>query len=304
MEKKPKIKIFVAHHKQWYVYEDDVYVPIQVWKKNAKVDLWILWDDTWDNISWKNDNYAELTAQYRVWKNYDLRDIDYVWFCHYRRYMTYYYKPNLWKYIFTKNPYNPWDARIWQIRALHEWLCIFNYNENMLHENKKNLVDYVINNKNDLYTAKRAFFIKWNICKIIWIPTDSFFDFCFGCFWQEYLSLKKRAKEIFLQMYPDYKDIIKYVQEECKCYFPLYRHLFIMRTDLFLDYVKWLFDYLFEVEKYMDKHHIQTEWIYGGWETRFMWIFSEVFINYWKLYMERNKWLKTSSKSNLIFFEN
>ncbi len=88
MKREPSIKIFVAHHKPWYIYEDDVYVPIQVWKKKSKIDLWILWDDTGDNISEKNDNYAELTAQYWVWKNYDLRDVDYVWFCHYRRYMT------------------------------------------------------------------------------------------------------------------------------------------------------------------------------------------------------------------------
>ena len=102
MQKEPKIKIFVAHHKPWYIYEDDVYLPIQVWKKNAKVDLWIIWDNTWDNISDKNSSYAELTAQYWVWKNYDLSDVDYVWFCHYRRYMTYCYKPNIFNYTFNK----------------------------------------------------------------------------------------------------------------------------------------------------------------------------------------------------------
>ena len=75
IRKEPKIKIFVSHHKAWYIYEDDIFVPIQVWKKNTKVDLWILWDDTWDNISDKNQDYAELTAQYRVWKNFDLSDV-------------------------------------------------------------------------------------------------------------------------------------------------------------------------------------------------------------------------------------
>ena len=106
MGKYPRIKIFVAHHKPWYVYEDDVYVPIQAGKKNAKIDLWILWDDTWDNISEKNDLYAELTAKYWVWKNYDLSNVDYVWFCHYRRYMTYCYSPNLLNYLFIKKNCN------------------------------------------------------------------------------------------------------------------------------------------------------------------------------------------------------
>ena len=96
MEKEPNIKIFVTHfNKPDYIYKDDIFIPIQAWKKNATIDLWIQWDDTWDNISEKNPQYAELTTQYWVWKNYDLSNVDYVWFCHYRRYMTYCFKPTV-----------------------------------------------------------------------------------------------------------------------------------------------------------------------------------------------------------------
>jgi hypothetical protein len=135
MQKEPKIKIFVAHHKPWYIYEDDIYVPIQVWKKKSKVDLWIIWDDTGDNISDKNSNYAELTAQYWVWKNYDLSEVDYVWFCHYRRYMTYYYKPNLLWYIFAKNFYNSEGTNRFtrRIRSLREKNHLSKFNESKLH---------------------------------------------------------------------------------------------------------------------------------------------------------------------------
>lgn len=52
------IKIFVSHHKDWYIYKDDIFEPIHVWKANSNIDLWILWDDTWDNISHKNSQYA------------------------------------------------------------------------------------------------------------------------------------------------------------------------------------------------------------------------------------------------------
>ena len=76
--KKINLKIFVAYHQPWKVYEDDVFVPIQVWKKESSFDLWILWDDTWDNISYLNDKYSELTWQYWVWKNYDLTDVDFI----------------------------------------------------------------------------------------------------------------------------------------------------------------------------------------------------------------------------------
>ncbi|MBQ9554583.1 DUF4422 domain-containing protein [bacterium] len=46
-------------------------------------------------MSDKNQDYAELTAQYRVWKNFDLSDVDYVGFCHYRRYFSWEIKPTL-----------------------------------------------------------------------------------------------------------------------------------------------------------------------------------------------------------------
>ena len=99
MIKTPNIKIFVTHfNNPNCIYEDDIFIPIQAWKKNSKIDLWIQWDDTWDNISEKNPQYAELTTQYWVWKNYDLSDVDYVWFCHYRRYMTYNFRYNKFKF--------------------------------------------------------------------------------------------------------------------------------------------------------------------------------------------------------------
>ena len=305
MKKKPKIKIFVAHHKPWYIYEDDVYVPIQVWKKNAKVDLWILWDDTGDNISEKNDNYAELTAQYWVWKNYDLRDVDYVWFCHYRRYMTYCYKPTFWNYLFVKNPFGILDTPfpyLWKIKSWKEWNVFLKYKENILLKNKKELLKYISENENDIYTVKREVLIEWKLRKFFWMQVNGFFDFCFDWIWKSDRDRKYKAKEIFLKMYPDYEWIIKDVMEECKEYFPLHRHVFIMRKDLFYEYMNRLFKYLFALEEYINKNHLQTSWIYGDGESRFMWIFSEPLINYRKLRAERERWVKVSSKSNLLFF--
>ena len=90
-----KLKIFVSYHKEPIFFETEDIIPIHVWKSKSKMNFWILWDDTWDNISNKNNDYAELTAQYWVWKNYNLSDSDYVWFCHYRRYFTYKYKYHL-----------------------------------------------------------------------------------------------------------------------------------------------------------------------------------------------------------------
>ncbi len=79
-----KIKILVVTHKPDKVYSDDVYMPIQVGKAMSRYDLGFQGDDTGNNISEKNPMYCELTAQYWAWKN--LKDVDYVGLCHYRRY--------------------------------------------------------------------------------------------------------------------------------------------------------------------------------------------------------------------------
>lgn len=82
-----KIKILVACHKPWKVYQDDVYTPIHVGRavsecKDEMADM--TGDDSGDHISGKNATYAEMTAQYWAWKN--LHDVEYIGFCHYRRY--------------------------------------------------------------------------------------------------------------------------------------------------------------------------------------------------------------------------
>lgn len=80
-----KVKILVACHKPAKVYQDDVYTPIQVGKAlHPDLDLGYITDATGDNISNKNGNYSELTAQYWAWKN--LKDVEYIGLCHYQRY--------------------------------------------------------------------------------------------------------------------------------------------------------------------------------------------------------------------------
>ena len=78
------IKILVATHKQYWMPEDKIYLPIHVGRVE-KADLGYLGDDTGDNISAKNANYCELTGLYWAWKNLKC---DYIGLCHYRRYFA------------------------------------------------------------------------------------------------------------------------------------------------------------------------------------------------------------------------
>ena len=83
----PHIKIFVACHKPDEVYSDEVYTPIHVGRSisSYKEEMSnMIGDDTGDNISELNSQYCELTALYWAWKN--LKDVDYVGLCHYRRF--------------------------------------------------------------------------------------------------------------------------------------------------------------------------------------------------------------------------
>lgn len=81
---KSRVKILVCCHKPGEWLNDDIYMPIQCGKAISNVNLGIQGDDTGDNISSKNRNYCELTALYWAWKN--LNEVDYIGFCHYRRY--------------------------------------------------------------------------------------------------------------------------------------------------------------------------------------------------------------------------
>ena len=89
----PTVKILVCCHKPYSCLSSQVFSPIHIGRAQAdpKTKLAMgsyLRDDQGENISHKNPSYAELTAQYWAWKNFDaLGNPDYIGFFHYRRYL-------------------------------------------------------------------------------------------------------------------------------------------------------------------------------------------------------------------------
>ncbi|WP_366184857.1 DUF4422 domain-containing protein [Flavobacterium ovatum] len=81
------IKILVATHKEAQFPDSDIFLPIHVGKNVSDLDLPFQGDNTGDNISSKNGSYCELTAMYWAWKN--LKNVDYIGLCHYRRYFNF-----------------------------------------------------------------------------------------------------------------------------------------------------------------------------------------------------------------------
>lgn len=83
-----RTKILVCCHKKDIVINQDPYMPIHVGKAlNPNLSLGITEDNSGDNISCKNQSYCELTGLYWAWKN--LKEIDVVGLCHYRRYFDF-----------------------------------------------------------------------------------------------------------------------------------------------------------------------------------------------------------------------
>ena len=84
-----RIRVFVAVHKEAVLYgNSDCYQFIHVGSSNSplKIENEIRDDSCSDNISPKNNIYCELTGVYYIWKN--IKDIDYVGLCHYRRFLA------------------------------------------------------------------------------------------------------------------------------------------------------------------------------------------------------------------------
>jgi hypothetical protein len=92
-----KISIYTLTHKRFDVPPDSMYVPLRVGSAGNE-DFGYLRDDTGENISNLNCYYSELTGLYWIWKN--VKDLDYVGTCHYRRYLI-----NEQEKIFTRQEY-------------------------------------------------------------------------------------------------------------------------------------------------------------------------------------------------------
>lgn len=81
-----KVVVLTAAHKNFVQLGLEGYLPVQVGAALAGQDLGFQRDDEGENISRKNPQYCELTAQYWAWKN--LQDAQIMGLVHYRRYFT------------------------------------------------------------------------------------------------------------------------------------------------------------------------------------------------------------------------
>lgn len=212
MKTPPKICIFVACHKQSFIPDNPVLYPVQVGAALTDKRLSGMQpDNEGDNISDKNPYYCELTAQYWAWKN---ADCDHYGFFHYRRYLA-----------FDKICEVERDGRLQEkhmipyVDADNVWgdLSKYRLNAEYMHE---------VILRYDILTVCRER-----------INTSVYRQFC------QYHSSETidRVLELIRIRHPEYAAAADRYMSSHEVY---YMNMYIMRRDIFDEYMNWLFDIL------------------------------------------------------------
>lgn len=204
-------KILVCCHKQDVMATQEPYMPIHVGKAlHPELDLGIQGDNTGDNISEKNGSYCELTGMYWAWKN--LKDVDIIGLCHYRRYFDFYSN---------------------SIFGLPEKM----FNTSHFDSTNFNIPEKILTSVNEGSVI---------VPKPIHGPISLYYDYCLG-----HISDDIRILEDIIRNQPDkiQKSYFR-VMRQHNILYPY--NMFIMNWNQFDLYCSWLFDILFLLEKRLD----------------------------------------------------
>lgn len=218
MEK--KINIFVACHKPTYVLENPLLIPVQAGTELADQRYQgMKYDNEGDNISVKNPEYCELTAQYWVWKNIEC---DYYGFFHYRRYLSF---ANIFPVMKDGTLQGGKRVRPYiELDDIRDDLTEFRLDANTM---SGEIVQY------DLLTVLREK-----------INTTVYRQYC-QYHSKESLDL---VLKILSERYPEYQEAKEHYMKSKEIY---YMNMYIMKKELFQEYMSWLFNVLSEFERSM-----------------------------------------------------
>lgn len=220
---KARIKIFVVCHKPSYVPDINLLVPIQVGASLADFRFkGMKSDDEGENISDKNSEYCELTAQYWAWKN---DDADYYGFFHYRRYLSFrdVYPVDREGRLAKRGYICPYieldsikmDLSVWGVdeQSIEEQVCQY-----------------------DLLTVLREK-----------IDITVYQQYC-QYHEKKYIDM---VLEILKRKYPEYQNASEIYMNSKEVY---YMNMYVMQKTLFQEYMAWLFDVLEEFDRYVDRN--------------------------------------------------
>lgn len=276
------IKIIVATHKEYWMPDDEMYIPVLVGaegKEPSELESFsgYLKDNDGENISDKNSSYCELTGLYWAWKNLDA---DYIGLVHYRRHFTIgavaarKYNKNLRKYLAGHSKEN-----------LNKKMFGDSGSEGVKQDRKKRNVltegqlKMLLKRHDIILPKKRNYYIETNYSQYVHAHNKQDLDI---------------TRDILSEKYPEYLGVYDAYMSETKGH---RFNMFIMKKNLFDEYCNWLFDILFELEKRLDisDYSDYDSRVYGFVSERLL----DVWINTKKLgyvelpyyFMENQNWL-------------
>ena len=204
-------KIIVCCHKDDVKVSQEPYLPVHVGKALSDQELGIVGDDTGENISAKNRSYCELTGLFWSWKN--LKDIDIIGLCHYRRYFDFHNQSQrILPYTkFSKEQFDNLDFSV--PRSIQESVSKGNV-----------IAPKVINNVGSLYD-----------------------EYCICHNSEDLRILEAVINEKSEQKYINAFNKVMHLTHKPMCY-----NMFLMNWKDFDNYCSWLFGILGEVENRID----------------------------------------------------
>ncbi len=212
--------IFIACHKPCYIPDEAIFYPVRVGAELHAQPIEGMQDDNeGENISSLNPDYCELTAQYWAWKH---ADCEYYGFFHYRRFLAFDRVCELHSdgSLGVKlTPYieldNSWDdLSAYKIDTAHIQTVIHGY---------------------DILTVCREH-----------INTSVYEQFAR---YHDAAALDK-AIELIRSHHPEYTEAAYRYMSSRDIY---YMNMYIMRREVFLSYMDWLFGILFELDGLLGK---------------------------------------------------
>lgn len=231
-------KIIVCCHKDDVKVSQEPYLPVHVGKALTNQELGIIGDDTGDNISAKNKSYCELTGLYWAWKN--LKDVDVIGLCHYRRYFDF-HNQSLSILPYTKFGKDSFDK------------LDFSVPKNIIESVSKGKVvaPRVMNNVGSLYD-----------------------EYCICHNSEDLRTLEDVVKEKSSPSYASAFDKVMHLTHKPLCY-----NMFLMGWKDFDKYCSWLFDILAEVEARIDISNYSPvqQRVFGYMAERLfnVWVYAE-----------------------------
>lgn len=256
-------QVFVVYHKDSLRIKSDILEPIHVGRANATetniVQLNdIIGDDTGDNISFKNDRYCELTAQYWAWKNCKS---DYIGFFHYRRLFNLNNSSSLCEFYDVNN----------------KFLADAGLNDSNINSLCQKF-DIILPPVYDVHPAGFKNYLMTN------------YDFYVKFHEKKHIDL---TISILKSKYPEYSESADEYFKSKKSFF---FNMFIMRSDIFSEYMEWLFDILGTLEAILNEQNDQKQ-------SRLYGFLSERLLNIFILYKMKNfPDLKLLHCRNLLYY--